>query len=135
MKPVGYLDKHYADVVTDSQQQLAEVLGLLACLIAEHTTADLCQTVYNLRNLVAEQTRYVFYTVIRVFYHIVQQGRTYTGTAKTDLAHADTRDSKRVHYIRFAAQATHSVMRLVGKIERMRNQLRLLTMGSARIIV
>ena len=54
MQSVCNLNQHDADVLTDGQQQLAEVLRLLACLVAEYTAADLRQTIYYLSNLIAK---------------------------------------------------------------------------------
>ena len=135
MKTVGNLDEHYADVLADGQQQLTEVLRLLARLVTEHTAADLRQTAHYLRDLLAEQTLDVLYRVVRIFHYVMQQRRTDTRAAQTDLLHAYARDSKRMHDIRFATQTTYTVMRLVCEIERMRDQLHLLSVRSMRIVV
>ena len=135
MQPVCNLDQYHADVLTDGQQQLTEVLRLFRGLVTEHTAADLCQTTHDLRNLVSEQTRDVLLRIVRIFDHVVQQGRTDTRRAQTYVPHTDARDSKRVHNIRFAAQATHAIVRLVRKVKRMRDQLHFLTVGSMRVVV
>ena len=71
MQTVGYLDEHHADVLADGQKQFAEVLRLLARMLAEHTAADFGQTAYNLGDLLAEKTRYVLLRVIRIFHYVV----------------------------------------------------------------
>ena len=135
MEAVGDLDQYHADIVADGKQQLAEVLRLLARLIAEHAAADLGQSVHYLRDLITEQAGDVLYRIVGIFHHIVQQGCTYTRAAQTDLAHTYARDSEGVHDIGFSAQTADAVVRFVCKIERMRDQLRFLTVRGMCIVI
>jgi hypothetical protein len=54
VKAVGHLDEHHADVLTHSQQQLAEVLGLERGFVAENTARYLGETAHQLCNLGTE---------------------------------------------------------------------------------
>ena len=135
VQSVGNLDKHNADVVADRQQQLAEVLRLLARLTTEYAAADFRQTGHYLRNLFAEQSLDVLHRIVGVLHYVMQQGRTDTRATQPDLSHANARDSYRMQYVGLAAQTTYAVMRLVCKIEGVRNQLTFLAVRGLRIVV
>ena len=135
MQTVSDLDQHHTDILVDGEQQTTEVLRLLRSLVTEHTAADLRQTTHDLGDLVAKQSGDVFHRIIGVFHHIMQQRSTDTRATQTDLTHTDTRDGKGMHDIRLTTQTTHPVVRLVSKIERMRDDLHFLPVGSVRIVV
>ena len=135
MQAIGNLNQHHPDIIADGQQQFAEVLRLLTGLITKHTSADFRQSAYNLGDLIAKQTRYVLYCVIGVLHYVVQQRGTDTRATQTNLLNAYTRDSKRMHDIRLAAQTTNPIMRLVREIKSMGNKLHLLAVRSMCIVV
>ena len=135
MQPVGNLDQHHTDILVDGEQQTTEVLRLFTCLVSEHTAADLGQTTHDLGDLVTKQSGDVLHRIIGIFHHIMQQRSTNTRATQTDLTHTDTRDSKGMHDIRLTTQTTHPIVRLMSKIERMRDDLHFLPVGSVRIVV
>ena len=117
MQPVGYLDQNYAYIIGHRQQQLLEVLCLCRSAVTENTTGYFGQPVYNLGDLRAEYVFYVFYGIIRIFYHIVQQGGTNGCRTKTYFVAYNLCHSEGVHNVRFARTAFDALMRLIGKVE------------------
>ena len=81
MKPVGYFDEDDAYVVAHGQQELFEGFRLCGSLVAEDSSRYFGQAVDNHGYFGAEDVRDVFYRIIGVFHHIVQEGRTDGGGA------------------------------------------------------
>ena len=135
MQSVGYLNQHNANIVGDGEQQFAEILRLLAGLLAEYTARNLRQSVHYLGYLVAEKVAYIVGGIVGIFHHVVEQCAADTGAAETYFLYADTRHCQRVHDIRLAAQAADTFVCLLGKMKSMRDQFHLLAVHRMGIIV
>ena len=135
VQAVGYLYQHYADVVRYRQQQLPEVLCLLARMLSEHTTGNLRQPRHDHRYLLPEQVLNILHRVVRIFHHIVQQRTADARAPQSYLLHAYTSHRQRVHHVWLAAQAAHAVVSLIGKMKCARNQLHFLSVHRMRIII
>ena len=79
MQTVADLDEDDTDVLAHRQQQFLEVLRLSRCLLSEDTTADLCQSVDNLRNLRTKDVLDILCGVVGILHDIMEQGSTDTG--------------------------------------------------------
>ena len=117
MQTVAYLDEYNTYVITHGKQQLLEVLSLRRGLFAEDATAYLREPIHNLGYLRAEDILDVFYSIIGVFHHIMQQGGANTGRAEPHLAARNLRYGNGVHDIWFAGEALHALMSLSGEVE------------------
>ena len=77
VQAVGYLDKNHPDVIVHGKQQLLEVFCLSRCTVTKNSSGYFSQSVYNLGYFAAKQVFDIFYGIVGIFYHIVQEGRTY----------------------------------------------------------
>ena len=102
MQAVRYLDKNHAYIVGHCQQQLLEVLCLCRSPVAEDATGYLGQSVHNLGDFRAEYVLYVFHGIVRIFYHIVQQGGTNGCRPQTYFGADNLCHSKRMHDVGLA---------------------------------
>ena len=100
-------------------EQLLNILCLRRCLVAEDAARDLCQSVYNLRYLLAKDVRDILYGIIGVLHYIVQECGADTCRAESHLLYGDASHGDRVHDIWFARQPAHTFVRLSGEVERL----------------
>ena len=135
MQAVCYLDKNDPDVVRHGEQQLLEVLCLCRSAVTEDSTGYFSQSVHNLGDLRTKDILDVFHCVISVLYHIMQQGCTYRSGTETYFIAYNAGNGNRVHNIRFARTAFDTFMRLIGKVESLRNDFNLFAMFSVEIII
>ena len=133
VQPVAYLDEDDTDVVAHRQQQLLEVLGLCGSLLAEDAAGNLCQSVDNLRYLRSENVLYVLDSIVGIFHHVVQQGRTDARCPESHLLTGNLGDGNGVHDIRFPRQPAHSFVCLPGKIECLGDDIHLLPVARGKI--
>ena len=94
MQSVANLDENHSDIIAHGEQEFLEILCLPRCFVAEDSTAYLGESVNDLCYLFAEDVADVFYGVIGVFHHVVQQGCTDAGGAESHflagyLSHGD----------------------------------------------
>ena len=102
MQAVGHLDEYHTNVVVHRQQQLAEVLSLRRCTVAEDSSRNFRQSVDNLRYLLAKLRFDVLYRLVGVLYHIMKQGRADGSGAKTYLVTHDSSHGNGVKNVRLA---------------------------------
>ena len=133
VQAVTYLDEDDADVIAHGEEQLLEVLGLGRSLVAEDTSADLRQSVDNLRHLGAEDVLDILGGVVGIFHHVVQQGGTDTHRAEPHLLAGYLGHGDGVHDIGFARKSSHSLVCLTCKVECLGNQVYLLLVSRGRI--
>ena len=100
MQTVGNLDEDHTDIVAHRQQQLLEVLCLCRCLLAEDAARDLRQSVDNLGHLRAKDILDILCRIFGIFHHVVEEGRTDTRRAQSDLLADNLCHRDGVHDIR-----------------------------------
>ena len=120
VEPVGELDQKHAGVVSDGEQELAEILGLLGVLGDEVELAELGQAVDQPADLLAERLVDLLAGDGRVLDRVVQHRRRDGGVVDLELRQ-DGRDLERMGEIRIAGGALLAAVRLhrehVGAIE------------------
>ena len=95
VEPVGQLDDDDPRILGDRQQQLAVVLDLLLRRGAEGEAGDLGEAVHQPRHFGTEFPGDVLGTDVRVFDHVVQQGRADRGGVE-ELFHQSLGDGDRM---------------------------------------
>ena len=123
VQAVGNLDEDDADIVVHRQQQLLEVLGLRRGAVTEDAARNLGQPVHDLCDFRAEQVLDVLYRIVRVFHHIMQQGRADGSRSQADFHASDAGHGDGMQDIRFARASAHAFVRLSGEIECFRDNL------------
>ena len=117
VEAVGHLDEHHADILAHGEEELAEILGLYRGAVAENAARDFGEPVDELRNLRAKMLLDVVYGIVGVFHHIMEQSRADTRRAEAYLARGYAGHGDRVHDIRFARTAAHTLVGLLGKLK------------------
>ena len=135
MQAVAYLNKDYAYVVAHGEQQFLEVFRLCRRLFTKYSSAYLRESIHYLRHLGTEDVLYVLHGIVGVFHHVVQQCRTYTRRTESHLLACYLRHGDGVHYIRFARQTPYTLVRLLGKVERLGDEIHLLAMSRLAVCV
>ena len=116
VQTVGDLDKYDAHVVREREQHLAEIFGLkrgVGIKYARHFG----QAVDHRCDLVAEYVLYVFYRVVGILHHVVQQRCHDRLDAEADLVDDDFCHCDRMQEVRLARTAPYPLMSLFGKEE------------------
>ena len=129
VQTVANLDEDNADVIAHGKQQFFEVFCLCRGFVAEDSTTDLGESINDLGYFGAKDICDVFYRIVCVFYHIMQQGCTDAGRAQSHFFASDLCHCDRVHDIWLARQSAHSFVRLAGEIERLGYYIYLLSMS------
>ena len=81
VQTVADLDEDDTDIIAHGEQEFLEVFSLRRSLISKDTTADLGQSIYNLCYFSTEDIGDVFYCIVSIFHHVMEQGCTDTGRA------------------------------------------------------
>ena len=135
VQAVGNLDEDDTDVVAHGQQQLFEILGLRRGTVAEDAAGDFGQSVHNLGNLVAEDVFDVLYGIVRILHHVVQQGGADGGRAQSDFIAHNFCHGDGVHDVWLARTSLDALVGVVGKVERLGDNLHALTVLGGQIVV
>ena len=133
VQSVADFDENHSDVIAHGEQQLLEVFCLCRSLVSKDATTDFCESIHNLCHLGTEDVGDVFYRIVCIFYHIMEQccadaGRTQSHFFTGNLCHGD-----RVHDIRFARQSAHALVRLTGEVEGFCHDIYLLAVSRAEV--
>ena len=81
MQTIADLDEDDTDIIAHGEQEFLEVFCLRRSLISKDTTADFGQSIYNLCYFSTEDIGDVFYCIVSIFHHVMEQGCTDTGRA------------------------------------------------------
>ena len=117
VQAVADLDEDDAYVVAHHEKQLLEGFGLQRGAVAEDAAGYFRHALDDVGNLVSEEVGEVFVGVVGVFLYVVEQCGTDGGRAESDFAAGNLCHGDGVEYIGFARTSAHALMRLLGKVE------------------
>ena len=142
MQTVGQFDQDHARVVVQGQQDTLEILGLetpgsevalLVLVFVVQDVLDLGQAVHQRGDLVAEAFPKVFHRIIRILHHIVQKGGGDGLVSESDIVHDDLRHGDGMEHVRLPATAADILVRLVGELECLPDDLQFPFVGTAAL--
>ena len=133
MQSVADFDENHSNIVAHGEQEFLEILSLCRSLVSKDSTTDFGESVNDLGNLFAEDIADIFYGVVGIFHHIVQQGCTDAGRTESHFLAGYLSHGDRVHDIGFARKTAHSFVRLSGEVEGFGHNIYLFAMSRAEV--
>ena len=101
VETVGNLDEDDTDVVTHHQEEFLEGFGLKRCAVAEDATGNLGDSFHNVCHFLSEKVAEVLVGIVRVLFHVVEQGGADGSGSQSDFFTGDLRHSDGVQDIGF----------------------------------
>ena len=103
--------------------------------VAEDAAGDFGQPVHNLGNFVSEDVLDVFHGIVRVLYHVVQQGGADGSGTQSDFVAHNLGYGNGVQDVWLARSPFDALMGMVGKVECLGDDLHALAVLGGQIVV
>ena len=118
VQSVGHFYQHHAYILAHGQQQLAEILSLSRCSVAENTARNFGEALHQLGYLRPEMALDILYRVVGIFHHIMKQRSTNRRRAKSDLLRGYLGHGYRMKYVWLARTPSYTLMSLFLQTDR-----------------
>ena len=135
VQAVCQFDEYYTDIVIESKQDPFEIFGLhtlgIGNVIAVESSLYLGQTVNQRSYLLAEMVFDIFYSIVSILYHVMQQCSADGFTSQSDFLYHNLCYSNRVKNIGLSGTSPYTFVSLVGKIKGFEHQFKFFLIGAA----